>query len=337
MLKTLTPAKYNAYAGSGAKINGSEGLGIFVNSGATADEFKEYLEMINKIHNNDTSLGTPVPGWPSHSSHSSHSNVGKSRAQPVHLPGNQGESAETQGKLDAAMSASLGELKDDIRGLGITSAASVDAIRGLGITSASNVDAIRGLGITSASNVDAIQGLRITSVASVNAIRAFGEVQGKMQSSLDRDAKIKESLQKSQDALRLSQQGEANTKEALMQCQQALYQSQALHSEDKDKNGRQTYKLNDLNKQLTELRAEKAKVDVDNAKLRTELAGLRNLQVVRDDIRTIKAQNVALQAQLAAQGETAKQDFRMVKAQGVSLHAQVVALQTQVGDVAQRI
>jgi chromosome segregation ATPase len=63
MIGRLTPFIYNAHAGSGIKIAGSDGLKIFIDSDATADQFKEHLELINKIHNRDTSLGTPVLGW----------------------------------------------------------------------------------------------------------------------------------------------------------------------------------------------------------------------------------------------------------------------------------
>jgi hypothetical protein len=63
MKKMLTQYLYNACAMGGPKINGDNGLEIFVDSKETADDFEIFLGLINKIHDGDTSLGTPVMGW----------------------------------------------------------------------------------------------------------------------------------------------------------------------------------------------------------------------------------------------------------------------------------
>ena len=235
----LTPSLYNAHAGSGIKITGSDGLRIFVDSDATADQFKEHLELIEKIHNKDTSLGTPVQGWP---------NTGRG----VLLPETP-ESPETQDKMAAAMRASLGDIhfiKDGMVDIG-------------------------------------------QRMASKDDIKGMGEA---MQSTLEKgEAQTKEALKQSQDALKQSQKAEAKTKDALKQSQDALKQSQdalkqsqALHAEDKEKNSRQTFMLCDLNKQLTNLRTIKAKQETENAKLKTELEGLRTLQDIQEDIRVVR-------------------------------------------------
>jgi hypothetical protein len=65
MRQLITAELYNAYAGTGPKIRGTDGLEIFVNSGDTKDLFTELAALIDKIHDNDTTLGTVVPGWSS--------------------------------------------------------------------------------------------------------------------------------------------------------------------------------------------------------------------------------------------------------------------------------
>ena len=130
-------------------------------------------------------------------------------------------------------------------------------------------------------------------MASKDDIKGMGEA---MQSTLEKgEAQTKEALKQSQDALKQSQKAEAKTKDALKQSQDALKQSQdalkqsqALHAEDKEKNSRQTFMLCDLNKQLTNLRTIKAKQETENAKLKTELEGLRTLQAMQEDIRVMR-------------------------------------------------
>ena len=61
--KLLTQPLYNANAMGGPKVNGNDGLEIFVHGKDTLDDFDIFLELIDKIHDDDTSLGTPVLGW----------------------------------------------------------------------------------------------------------------------------------------------------------------------------------------------------------------------------------------------------------------------------------
>jgi hypothetical protein len=248
MIGKLTPSIYNAHVGSGIKITGSDGLRIFVDSDATADQFKEHLELIDKIHNNDTSLGTPLPGW---------QNTGRGT---VPLLPETPESPETQDKMAAAMRASLGEIhfiKDGMVDIG-QRMASKDDIKGMGEAMQSTLEK-----------------------GEAQTKEALKQSQDALKQSQDALKQSQDALKQSQDALKQSQKAEAKT-------QDALKQSQALHAEDKEKNSRQTFMLCDLNKQLTNLRTIKAKQETENAKLKTELEGLRTLQAMQEDIRVVR-------------------------------------------------
>jgi hypothetical protein len=240
MMEKLTPALYNANARGGIKISGSEGLQIYVNSDATTDQFNEHLELIKRIHSNDTSLGKKLPDW-----WSSQTSSGSGKKMRMPAVAETADSPETQAKMAAAQQASFEEMQKRMADIGQRMASKDDvAVIGQHMVSKDDIKRV--------ASKDDIK--RVASKDDIKRVASKDDI--KRVASKD---DIKRVASKNDiNGIKITLQEEAKAKDALKQ-------SQALHSDDKDKNRCQAYMLNELNKQKDSLKTK-------NADLKAELA-----------------------------------------------------------------